>query len=77
MINYKNFTLFIFLIFQLNKSTLANLNAKIIVIGGGLSGLAAANELKSYGFKNVTILEADYKLGGRINSISYSNFLEL
>ncbi len=51
----------------------ANLNARIVIIGGGISGLAAANELNSYGFKDIKILEADSKLGGRAHSIPYSN----
>jgi monoamine oxidase len=64
----------IFLLAQLDL-LLANLNAKIVIIGGGISGLAAANELNNYGFKDIKILEADFKLGGRANSVPYSNLL--
>ena len=39
----------------------------IIVIGAGISGLSCARELMRYGF-NVTVLEARYRIGGRIYS---------
>ena len=38
--------------------------AKIVIIGGGITGLAAAHELSKAGNK-VTLLEADNKLGGQ------------
>lgn len=45
-------------------------NSNIIIVGGGVSGLAAFNQLRNSGFKNITILEAD-RLGGRIYSIPF------
>ena len=42
--------------------------SKIIVIGGGISGLTAARRLLEFGH-NVTILEADNRLGGRIHTV--------
>jgi protoporphyrinogen oxidase len=43
---------------------------KVIVIGGGLSGLTAANEiLKKIPDMHVTVLEANDYLGGRTKSI--------
>ncbi len=41
----------------------------IIVIGGGMAGTAAAYSLKKKGY-NVTILEKNDRLGGRIHSIT-------
>lgn len=39
---------------------------KIVVLGAGLAGIGAATKLKSLGFKDVTIIEASGKAGGRI-----------
>lgn len=42
----------------------------VIVIGGGLSGLAAALELQRFGGFLTTIVEASSRLGGRVSSLS-------
>lgn len=42
---------------------------QVIIIGGGISGLAAANTLIENGITNIIILEAQNRLGGRIFSI--------
>lgn len=43
------------------------INKSVIVIGAGISGLAAAKTLKDKGF-SVTVLEAQEKVGGRLRS---------
>lgn len=43
-------------------------NPKIIIVGAGAAGIAAASKLFEYGFKNVTILEAESRIGGRIHT---------
>ena len=43
----------------------------VIVVGGGVSGLSAANVLCQSGQFDVTILEAEKRLGGRIHSIDF------
>lgn len=54
------------------------MDKRIIVIGAGASGIAAATELVSNGFKNVTILEAGNRIGGRINTIPFgANVVDL
>lgn len=47
------------------------MDKKIIVIGVGAAGAAAATKLVSNGFTNVTILEAENRIGGRINIIPF------
>jgi monoamine oxidase len=45
---------------------------RVVVIGGGFSGLAAAYELLSVGY-NVTVIEARDRVGGRV--LSFSDFV--
>uniref|UniRef100_T1H025 Amine oxidase domain-containing protein n=1 Tax=Megaselia scalaris TaxID=36166 RepID=T1H025_MEGSC len=55
-----------------------NFSARIVIIGAGASGIAAATKLLKYGFKNVTILEAQDRIGGRIHTIPFGdNFIDL
>lgn len=49
------------------------MDKKVIVIGAGAAGFAAATKLVSNGFKNVTILEAENRIGGRVNTIPFGN----
>lgn len=41
---------------------------KVVVIGAGASGYSAGVDLMKHGF-DVTILEAESRIGGRVNSI--------
>ncbi|KAF7997867.1 hypothetical protein HCN44_009265 [Aphidius gifuensis] len=41
-------------------------NAKIVIVGAGAAGTAAASKLLENGFTNVTILEAQDRIGGRV-----------
>ncbi|MBA4407605.1 hypothetical protein C0389_10050 [bacterium] len=50
-----------------SDSTIPRLNGVVLIIGGGISGIAAAKSLKTVGLEPV-ILEAGYKLGGRIKT---------
>ncbi len=40
--------------------------AQVIVIGAGPAGIAAARELKALGVKQVIVLEAAGRVGGRV-----------
>jgi monoamine oxidase len=43
-------------------------NGRIIIIGAGISGIYAAHLLQKQGIKNITILEASNRWGGRIKA---------
>lgn len=45
----------------------------IIIIGAGVSGIAAATKLHENGFHNLTILEAEDRIGGRVKTIPYGD----
>jgi len=52
------------------------MNSKILVIGGGISGIQAALDLSSQGYK-VTIVEKEKTLGGRTASLGRLGFSEI
>jgi len=41
---------------------------KVIIIGGGLAGLSAANHLVENGVSDICVVEAKSSLGGRIHT---------
>lgn len=45
------------------------MDKKIIIIGCGAAGIAAGTKLIKHGFKNVILLEAENRIGGRIHTI--------
>ncbi|EDV51935.1 protein anon-37Cs [Drosophila erecta] len=47
--------------------------ARIVIIGAGASGIAAATRLLEQGFKNVLVFEAEDRIGGRINTIPFAD----
>lgn len=51
---------------------------KIIIIGAGAAGIAAATRLLERGLENVTILEGKNRIGGRVHTVEFSdNVVEL
>lgn len=50
-------------------------NPCIVVIGAGVAGLSAAKKLKEYGFNDVTVLEASDKVGGRVASATFGEYI--
>lgn len=62
------------------KNVLSKLptNSKITIIGAGPSGIAALSKLLENGYKNVVLLEASNRIGGRINTVPFaSNVIDL
>lgn len=51
------------------------LNRQIVIIGSGVSGLAAAEKLVKAGFEHVRILEATKRSGGRIKTSTLGKYL--
>ncbi|KAJ8924282.1 hypothetical protein NQ315_007074 [Exocentrus adspersus] len=50
----------------------------ILIIGAGPAGIAAAARLLEKGFRNLTILEAESRIGGRIRSVKFGDaFVDL
>lgn len=47
---------------------MAFINPEIVIVGGGISGVAAAENLLKAGFRHVRILEATQRSGGRIKT---------
>ncbi|XP_053686694.1 spermine oxidase-like [Sabethes cyaneus] len=47
------------------------MSAKIVIIGAGSAGIAAATSLYQNGFRNVQILEATDRIGGRVHTIPF------
>lgn len=56
------------------ENNITNNNAKIIIVGSGPSGIAAATKLMENGFNNVTILEAEDRIGGRVYTTNFGKF---
>ena len=40
----------------------------MVIVGGGMSGLAAARDLVESGVNNIIILEAQDRVGGRVKT---------
>nr|CAH7723595.1 unnamed protein product [Callosobruchus chinensis] len=51
---------------------------RVVIIGAGPAGIAAAAKLLENGFNNITILEAENRIGGRIHSVEFgAGFVDL
>lgn len=47
--------------------------ARIVIIGAGSAGIAAATRLLEQGFRNVLLIEAEDRIGGRINTVPFAD----
>lgn len=50
---------------------MASNSPKIVIIGAGAAGIAAASRLFENGIKDLIILEAENRIGGRIHSVDF------
>lgn len=48
-------------------------NVRVIVIGAGISGISCATKLIENGFRNIRILEAENRLGGRVHTVPFAS----
>lgn len=46
-----------------------NISKKVIIVGAGASGIAAASRLIEKGIKDVLVLEAEDRVGGRVYTL--------
>ncbi|CAH2321622.1 peroxisomal N(1)-acetyl-spermine spermidine oxidase [Pelobates cultripes] len=61
-----------------SRQPMASQPPAVLIIGSGISGIAAAQKLYAHGFRNLKVLEAKGRTGGRIWSQSYGKgFVEL
>lgn len=51
-------------------------NNKVVIIGGGISGLTAAYELRKMGHRDFALLEARTKVGGRVETIRRGDIVD-
>lgn len=56
-----------------SKKNMSNklVQPSIIIIGAGAAGISAATQLISNGLTNVTIVEAENRIGGRVHSVPF------
>lgn len=47
---------------------------RIVIVGAGASGIAAAAKLIENGLENLIILEAENRIGGRVNTVKFGEF---
>ena len=48
-------------------------NTKVLILGGGISGIAAAKTLSDHGIKDFIILEGTDRIGGRMRKMQFFN----
>jgi monoamine oxidase len=47
---------------------------KIVIVGAGAAGIAAASKLLKNGLNDFVILEANNRIGGRIHTVNFGKY---
>lgn len=50
---------------------------RIVIVGAGASGIAAAAKLIENGLENLIILEAENRIGGRVNTVKFGELASM
>ena len=56
------------------NSSARTIGGKIIIIGAGIAGLAAATKLLESGVNDLVVIEARNRTGGRLNTIPFRKY---
>jgi spermine oxidase len=48
----------------------------VIIIGAGMAGLSCCHKLIEYGIKDILLIEANNRIGGRINTINFGSLID-
>lgn len=66
-------------LFCLISGTLSNntKSPRIVIVGAGASGIAAAAKLIENGLENLIILEAENRIGGRVNTVKFGELASM
>ncbi|KAK3585127.1 hypothetical protein CHS0354_034258 [Potamilus streckersoni] len=57
------------------NGTTTHKDAKILILGAGMTGITAAKTLHDKGYRNLIILEGSNRIGGRIKETKIGNFI--
>ena len=71
------FTIFTLLVLLNPKCAFAagnNTEVDVLILGGGMAGITAANYLHNNGVTNFLLLEAQDYIGGRLKNLSFGGF---
>lgn len=50
---------------------------RVIIVGAGAAGIAAASRLVEKGLQNILVLEAKNRIGGRIHTVPFCKYNKL
>ena len=69
--------LILFVPVVINGQRSSKFDTDVLILGGGIAGVAAAKTLHDHGFTNFMIIEAQSELGGRIQTVEIQSGIKL